>query len=125
MAKNKRKPLVELESFNGKVKRFWESGKDAADFYGFSPVFISYVVTGKAKHAKKKYFRYATEQEISSYNGVQQRITADEDTGQSEEKQVVDLPNITVEIIPEKVEKPTEDLTPFDKLLNKGRENLI
>lgn len=125
MGKDKRKPLVELDGPNGKVKMFWEAGRDAASFYGFSPVYLSHCVKGKAKHAKKKYFRYATEEEIALYRNVTQRIEEEAKAVPDPTKQVIDIPNITVETIPEKVEKPLDDLTPFDRLLQKGREKLI
>lgn len=125
MGKDKRKPLVEIEGPNGKVKMFWESGKEAAVFYDIAPEVISLCLNGRLKHAKKKYFRFATEQEVVAYRNVKERVNKDLEPVEKPKEQVIDIPNITVETIPEKVEKPAEDLTPFDRLIQKGREKLI
>lgn len=122
MGKDKRKPLVEMDSENGKIIRFWESGKDAAAFYEIRPELISMCVKGNAKHAKKKYFRYATEEESALYRDVKQKV---EEPAPAPVPPVIDVPDIPVEIIPETVERPPEELTPFDRLIKKGKEKLI
>lgn len=122
MGKDKRKPLVELESPGGKIKMYWPSGQEAANFYGISQVLISLCLKGRAKHAKKKYFRYATEQEIQSYRDVTQRIERTSQPVEETTKATEEPPNITVETIPETVERPGDSLTPFDRLLQKAKE---
>lgn len=127
MAQDKRKPLIELDGINGKFKRYWPSAKDASEYYGISNVLISYNCTGRLKHAKKKYFRYATDKERQTYSAIEQRLTEAQMETETEPEQIIDLPNITVETIPEKIENPPDDedgLTPFDKLLKKGKEKL-
>lgn len=125
MGKDKRKPLVELESYNGKVKAFWESGKEAAEFYGFSQVLLSICVKGRSRHVRKKYFRYATDEEIAAYYTVKQKVTEEEKKQNEQPATLPQLPTTPVETIPEKVEKPAEELSPFEKLLKKGKEKLI
>jgi hypothetical protein len=124
MGKDKRKPLVELDQPNGNIIMYWESGKDASLFYGISKVIISMCLTGRLRHAKKKYFRFATAEEIASYRNVKERLSKNIEPVKPPEK-VIDIPNITVETIPEIVEKPQAELTPFDRLIQKGKEKLI
>lgn len=128
MGKDKRKPLVELESENGKIKRFWESGKDAAAFYDMSAVVITVHVKGRSRHAKKKYFRYATPEEVAAYRAVNQ-VIADQDNQEPTTHAVpVDIPQLPIEVIPEKVDKRENqeaELSPFDVLIKKGKEKFI
>ena len=125
MAKDKRKPIVELDKPNGKVTKYWESTKDASLFYGIHPVNISQNVTGCTKSAKGHYFRYATYREIADYNKIiaqtpdpiiDQPTTIDDKTANT------DAPVIT---IPETIQ-PTEDqqdtTSNFARLLEESKK---
>lgn len=125
MGKDKRKPLVEIDSSNGKVKMYWESGKDACAFYAIKPGVMSLCLNGNIKHVKKKYFRFATEQEKILYSGVKERLSENLKPAEQPLVPAEALPDIPVEVIPETVEKPEDDLTPFDRLIKKGKEKLI
>lgn len=127
MGKDKRKPLVELDGPGGKIKQFWESGRMAANFYGFSPVYISQQLKGRISNAKKHYFRYATDAEATAYLSVIQQIEEDAPPVVADPRLIIEIPETSPEIIPESTEKlPTdpEELTPFDRLIKKGKEKL-
>jgi len=125
MARDKRKPLIEIDQ-NGKFLKFWESGRDAGAHYGFTPVYISQYLKGRVKSAKKHYFRIATESEINMYRSVQQRIKDKKieiDPPQIAEGET--FPTIPPEIIPEKVNRDSDGddhLSPFDLMIKKCKE---
>lgn len=125
MGKDKRKPLVELDGPNGKVKQYWESGRAAAAFYNISPVYISQQLKGRISNAKKHYFRYATDAEVKAYVSVVQRIAQEPPPVEMPEAAPETLPpDLPAEVIPDKIEQAQEEeqLTPFDRLIKKGKE---
>lgn len=75
MAKDKRKPIVELDKPGGKVIKYWKSSKDAALFYDINAVNISQNVTGQTLQAKGHYFRHASLTEIANYNKINAELT--------------------------------------------------
>lgn len=124
--KNRNKPVVELEKTTGKIIKYFESAKSAADTYNISPVYISYNVKGVIKHAKGHVFRFATQQEIRTFEKLYQQVV-------QEETQTSELPSVTtqnepVETIPERVDKDANEIdttSNFQRLLETGKKKLI
>lgn len=127
MAKNKNKPIVELDKPNGKVKAFWNSAKEASEFYKIHQVNISYNVNGKTKQAKGKYFRFATKKEIEIYQHIKEQILP-VTTPELNEPYTMPLPtgnDIPVEIIPEKPQLNDNQLgyiSPFERMLQESKK---
>jgi len=127
MAKNKNKPIVELNKPKGKVVAYWESAKEASEFHKINQVNISYNVNGITKQAKGHYFRFATPAEIAMYRQIKDKLKPNEPEKSVEGPAVPLLtsPPTPADIIPEVVKK-TEPLgeTPsvFEQMLKKYKK---
>jgi len=130
MGKPKNKPLIELDSRDikkAKVIHYWDSGKEAAEFYRFNPVYISMYLNGTQKSCRGKFFRYATPAEIEVFRNIDHQITTSEKLAAEPVEQPAILPGLPVELIPEIVEKPVidcENLSPFERMLKEKAEKL-
>lgn len=122
-----KKPIVELEKPGGKVKKYWESARLAADAYKISTVIICYNVKGTTSQAKGHYFRYATSIEIEQYTQIINSITTSSTDSIPVEPITVPT-NENVDTIPEVVkreENQIDTLTPFERLLEAGKNKLM
>lgn len=121
------KPIIELDKPSGKVIKYWNSAKAAAEFYKMTVVSISYNVNGINRQAKGHYFRFATAKEIEAYANALVRIDNAINVEPTPKEVELDLPTLPVEIIPEHIQ-PTEDqqntLSPFYRLLEAGKKKL-
>lgn len=123
MGKDRRKPIVELD-VDGKIIAFWESAKNASDYYqNITVVSISYNVTGVTRQAKGHYFRFATPLEIKTYRDVQGLIK--EPIAEEKPIQNLEIPELPVETIPnviQKNENQVDVISPYDRLLQKSKK---
>lgn len=125
--KNLRKPIVELDKPKGKIIKYWESARQAADAYKFTQVIISYNVNGKTKQAKGHYFRFATSIEIEQYSKIVNIIDTPIIADATPIAPHIEDFNVPVEVIPETVNKSENQdnmLTPFQRLLEAGKKKL-
>lgn len=123
--KNLCKPIIELDKPNGKPVAYWGSSKEAAEHYGIGQVNISYNINNITKQAKGHYFRYATKQETAAYNASVARIDAVQNIQSAPVAPVAPItptPVLPVETIPEVVHKPSDTLTPFQRMVQESKK---
>lgn len=120
---DKRKPIIELDKPNGKIKQYWPSAKDAAEFYGFNVVIISYNVNKRTKQAKGHYFRFATPEEIEIYKNIQISVVENDIKVAPEPAPAFIPPDIPVEVIsaPDPNEQPLNE-SAFEKMLKESKK---
>lgn len=124
---SRKKPIVELDKPGGKIKKYWESAKQAADAYNMNQVIISYNVRGTTKQAKGHYFRFATKKEVEQYSNIINIIDEEIITDTTPIVTDSENSNIPVETIPEVVnrdENQVNTLSPFEQLLEASKNKL-
>lgn len=121
MGKGK-KPIVEIDK-DGKVIRYHESVADCNSYNNFSNGVISLVLNGYTKHYRKRMFRFATKQEIATFQALISRIDAPAPV--AENTKPIDIPQTPVEVITAEVKPdPEEGLSAFEKMLKRKSTNV-
>jgi ferritin-like protein len=127
MGSTNRKPLIETDKPNGKIKQYWNSAREAGEFYNINVVNISMNVTGNTKQAKGHFFRYATKEEIEQYSKIVDYTYTQTSVEPTPIDDNNDISLSPAPILPESIqfdEIQPDALSPFARLLEEGKKKI-